>query len=141
MAVAAATLAASATSSMQAAQVTPISADTRLPPMMDQGCASGLDGTANSSTADAPIGAMNHGLKPASRRWLSHAAKNTPSSAPRQPSSISRRDTVTGAGTKVANHSRPLRSSISALLAAVVLAAGQGTKARPRGPQRQRQEA
>jgi len=29
-----------------------------LPPNTDHGCASGLAGTANSSTADAPIGAI-----------------------------------------------------------------------------------
>jgi hypothetical protein len=41
------------------ATVTPTSAEIELPPMIDQGCASGLDGTAKSSTADAPIGATS----------------------------------------------------------------------------------
>ncbi len=42
-------------------QAMPISADTVLPPMTDHGCASGLDGTANTSTALAPMGATSHG--------------------------------------------------------------------------------
>jgi len=44
-------------------QATPISAESTLPPMMDQGCASGLAGTANSNTAEAPMGAMNQTLE------------------------------------------------------------------------------
>ncbi len=44
------------------AQVTPTTEATRLPPMMDHGCASGLAGTANSSTAEAPIGATSTGM-------------------------------------------------------------------------------
>ena len=62
-----------------------MAADTTLPPTMDHGCASGLDGTANSSTADAPIGAMNHTLSPPSIWWLTHAAHSRPHNAPRQP--------------------------------------------------------
>ncbi len=108
-----ATLAASAMSSMWAAHVTPISADTMLPPTMDQGCASGLAGTANNSTAEAPIGAMNHGLNPCRIRWLSHAAQNTPNSAPRQPRRISLFDTLTGAGTNAASHWRALRANVA----------------------------
>src|SRR5690349_10567098 len=46
-------------SSISFAQLTPINPATRLPPTIDQGCASGLAGTANSSTADAPIGATS----------------------------------------------------------------------------------
>ena len=38
-------------------------AETTLPPIVDQGCASGLFGTAKTRTADAPIGgtSMTHG--------------------------------------------------------------------------------
>ena len=39
----------------------PTSAEIVLPPTIDHGCASGLAGTANSSTADAPIGATIKG--------------------------------------------------------------------------------
>ena len=67
------------------AQVTPISADTRLPAMMDQGWASGLAGAANSSTADAPIGAMNQGLAPPSAWRPTHSVQNRPISAPSAP--------------------------------------------------------
>src|SRR4051812_24217174 len=112
---------ASAMSGTHFAQVTPISAATRLPPMMDQGWASGLEGTANSSTAEAPIGAMNHGFRPASMCWLNHAAQPRPSSAPRAPRAISRRETVTGAGTKAANHWATLRSPISGVPLVVAL--------------------
>src|ERR1700754_327067 len=48
-------------SGMSIPQITPTVADTRLPPISDHGCASGLAGTANSSTADAPIGAISIG--------------------------------------------------------------------------------
>src|ERR1700758_2156255 len=57
-----ASAAASVGSPTTIAQVTPIVADTRLPPMIDHGCASGLAGTANSSTADAPIGETSSGM-------------------------------------------------------------------------------
>jgi hypothetical protein len=40
---------------------TPVTADTTFPPRMDQGCASGLEGTAKSRTAEAPIGAIKTG--------------------------------------------------------------------------------
>lgn len=45
------------------AVTTPTAADTTLPPTIDHGCASGLEGTANSSTADAPTGATSQGVK------------------------------------------------------------------------------
>ncbi len=45
------------------AQVIPTTAAIKLPPMMDQGYAKGLAGTANNNTADAPMGAINQGLK------------------------------------------------------------------------------
>jgi hypothetical protein len=41
----------------QRTQATPTSPLTTLPPITDQGCASGLAGRANSSTEEAPIGA------------------------------------------------------------------------------------
>ena len=40
---------------------TPMMAEIVLPPMIDHGWASGLAGTANSSTAEAPIGATING--------------------------------------------------------------------------------
>lgn len=39
--------------------ITPTRAETTLPPMMAQGCASGLLGIANRRSADAPMGAIN----------------------------------------------------------------------------------
>src|SRR5262245_52222847 len=42
-------------------QAIPTSAETVLPPTTAQGCASGLDGTANTSTALAPMGATSQG--------------------------------------------------------------------------------
>src|SRR5689334_6496323 len=46
---------------MNCATSVPVKAESVLPPMIDQGCASGLAGTANSSTAEAPIGATSSG--------------------------------------------------------------------------------
>ena len=43
------------------AALTPTPAAIRLPPTIDHGWASGLDGTAKSRTADAPIGAIRTG--------------------------------------------------------------------------------
>ncbi|MCY1381661.1 hypothetical protein D9M69_695950 [compost metagenome] len=60
MASATATAAATAVSGIQLAQAMPTSVDSVLPPITDQGCASGLAGTANTSTAVAPIGATSH---------------------------------------------------------------------------------
>ena len=42
------------------AQVIPVRELKRFPPRIDQGCANGLEGTANSRVEDAPIGAMSH---------------------------------------------------------------------------------
>ncbi len=81
-------------------------AATRLPPMIDHGWASGLDGTANSSTADAPIGAMNHGLKPCRKRRQIHSVRNRPISAPRQLFRRSPRLAAIGIGTKVRSQAR-----------------------------------
>ena len=66
------------------AQATPTNADTTLPITIDQGCASGLDGTANTSTAAAPKGAINQAPKlatPASQ-CVSKAATKMPTPAP-----------------------------------------------------------
>ena len=52
---------AQAGSGIRLAQVMPTSADSVLPPTTDQGCASGLPGTANTSTALAPNGAASQG--------------------------------------------------------------------------------
>jgi len=48
-------------SGMKCATVTPVKAATVLPPMIGQGCAKGLDGTANRRTAEASIGAISIG--------------------------------------------------------------------------------
>ena len=53
--------AATAGSWMARAAVTPTRAEIVLPPRIDHGCASGLDGTANSNTAEAPMGATSSG--------------------------------------------------------------------------------
>ncbi len=53
--------------------------------MIDHGCASGLAGAANSSTADAPIGAMNQGLALPRAWWPTHSVQNSPTSAPNAP--------------------------------------------------------
>ncbi len=50
--------AASSTSGTRWKQATPTSAETVFPPTTAQGWASGLLGTQNSSTAEAPIGAI-----------------------------------------------------------------------------------
>ena len=47
---------------MLCADITPIAAASRLPPIIDHGCANGLAGTPNNRTADAPIGAMSNGI-------------------------------------------------------------------------------
>jgi hypothetical protein len=41
--------------------VTPTNAEMTLPPNTGHGCANGLDGTTNTSTADAPMGAIRNG--------------------------------------------------------------------------------
>jgi hypothetical protein len=46
---------------MKRAAVTPINAAKKLPPTTDQGCASGLAGTPNTNTVEAPIGAKSAG--------------------------------------------------------------------------------
>jgi len=46
---------------IQCAAVAPIKAAARLPPMIDHGCVGKLAGAPNSSTAEAPIGAISKG--------------------------------------------------------------------------------
>ena len=55
-----------------------------LPPTTGHGCARGLAGAANSSTADAPIGATMNGSAdgPMSNACAVHAATSRPSSDP-----------------------------------------------------------
>ncbi len=53
--------AAMAMSLIKSAKVTPTTAAIVLPPIIDQGCAKGLAGTANNKTAEAPIGAIKNG--------------------------------------------------------------------------------
>ncbi len=61
---------------------TPISADAALPPAIDHGWASGLDGTAKRRTADAPIGAMIHGIETGTIAAQVNPARPMPTSAP-----------------------------------------------------------
>ena len=85
------------------AHVTPTVAATRLPPMIDHGCASGLAGTANSSTAEAPMGATSKGISVAApgTSFIIVPVKKMPISAPTAERTRSRQRTVTGAGTKL----------------------------------------
>ena len=55
-------------SGTSSATVTPTKAETKFPHRIDQGCASGLEGTANNRTAEAPIGAIMAGSVGSKRR-------------------------------------------------------------------------
>ena len=90
------------------AHVTPIVAETRFPPMIDQGCASGLAGTANSNTAEAPMGATSSGMsvRGPNSRYIEPPVNAMPSSAPRHERARSCNCTVTGAGIKLENQRR-----------------------------------
>ena len=79
-----ATDAATAGSSIQRAHAMPTSADNVFPPITDQGCASGLAGTAKTSTALAPKGATSQALVVSSRpiNWLMSAVIRIPNAAP-----------------------------------------------------------
>lgn len=64
---------------------TPTAAEIALPPITDHGCANGLEGTANTSTADAPSGATIDGNPGACGAYMQSAAvKLRQTSAPRQ---------------------------------------------------------
>ena len=80
----------------QRAQATPISADTRWPPNIGQGCDSAPWGAANSSTADAPIEAtIRTVLLPLpSTKWLAHSTASIPSRPPPAEIQCSRSETV-----------------------------------------------
>jgi hypothetical protein len=88
------------------AHVTPTSAATKFPPRMDQGCASGLAGTPNNSTADAPIGAISQAA--ATGEWRTAALRRPvnrmPSIAPRPDRKRSAWLTVARAGSRAASH-------------------------------------
>lgn len=106
-----ATAAAVIGSAIHCAHATPTVAATRLPPMIDQGCASGLAGTANSSTADAPIGATSSGTRPGtpgSSRIVTPTVA-MPTSAPAHERRRSRQPRVIGWGMKLCNHCRNVR--------------------------------
>ncbi|MNX27858.1 hypothetical protein D3C86_579530 [compost metagenome] len=64
---------------------TPIRAETPLPTRMDQGWARGLAGAANSSTAEAPMGAISQCTSSPSPHWQSQAVPSNPTKAPRAP--------------------------------------------------------
>jgi hypothetical protein len=99
---------ASTGSGIQRAQLTPITAATRLPPMIDHGCANGLAGTPNSNTAEAPIGAISKGkgaLEP-SAQWLTSPVSKIPNKAPLQARRRSVALTITGPGIKPRNHNQ-----------------------------------
>ena len=88
------------------AAVTPIAAATILPPTIDQGCASGLFGMPNSSTAEAPIGATNHKLACPNSQWLIRLVMVRPSPAPTLAITISFLATGSGCGQKRAKKVR-----------------------------------
>ena len=110
IATATATAAAGTGSGIHIAAVTPTVAETRLPPMIDQGCASGLAGTANSSTAAAPIGAMNQGSAAPSHCSASACVPSRPSAAPTLASHSSRRLPASGGGAKPRSSANSLGS-------------------------------
>src|SRR5580704_13632092 len=90
-------------STIQLAQATPTVAETILPPMMDHGCASGLAGTAKSSTADAPMGATRSGIFAAGprRTCIVPPVNAIPSNAPRHDLRRSGHRTAMGWGAKL----------------------------------------
>lgn len=98
MATAAATPQARPGSGISRPAQTPTVAASALPPTIDQGCASGLLGTPNSSTAEAPIGAINHRFTSPKIKWLIQPASISPKPAPTLEISISRLPTASGCG-------------------------------------------
>src|ERR1700722_2221380 len=81
---------------MKCAAVTPTIAATVLPPMIDQGWARGLDGTAKRRTAEAPIGAISKGsanVAPTAQELMT-PVKRMPRNAP--PEARSRSDAGRG---------------------------------------------
>lgn len=94
------------TSPKQRMQITPISPLTTLPPMADHGCASGLAGSANSSTEDAPIGATRKMEPPGNRYSPIRAVSSRPNRAPPAARNCSRRLAVLGLGSQGASNAR-----------------------------------
>lgn len=119
------------------AQVTPTTDATRLPPMMDHGCASGLAGTANSSTAEAPIGATSRGTGtgPSGTQCIAAPVNRIPTSAPAAERRRSVQRTVTGAGAKLASQrSRARRYTMGSGMAAIACGRPHRDKGGARGP-------
>jgi len=83
--------------------VTPINAARVLPPTIDQGWARGLAGTANRSTAEAPIGAISQGPAEPEAQVHSTPVSSKPTNAPTRLRNRSTALTVSGAGTKLRN--------------------------------------
>ena len=78
-----------------------------MPPKIDQGRANGLEGTANSNTAEAPIGAINIVTEAAfpSITYLGRLVSKTPMKAPIQARKRSVWLTAIGTGEKLRIHS------------------------------------
>src|SRR5690348_12268393 len=79
---------------------TATNADSVLPPTTDHGCASGLAGNVNTSTALAPSGAINHVAPGTADRRHSTPVIRIPSNAPATERQRSGKSTVSGAGRK-----------------------------------------
>lgn len=94
-------------SSIHRAQATPTKAETRLPPMIDHGWASGLSEAPNKSTADAPMGATRSGMFPAwpNNTWVARPVNAIPMSAPTHRRTRSRHCGAAGWGAKRVSHS------------------------------------
>ena len=93
-------------SGMAPEQTAPTNADNVLPPNTGQGCARGLDGIPNTSTALAPSEASIQGpgaIAPAHQR-LSRAVIKTPITAPTTKRSRSRPSMPKGEGQKLCSH-------------------------------------
>jgi nitrate/nitrite transporter NarK len=78
-------------SGISMAQAVPINADKVFPPTTDQGWAMGLEGTPNTSTALAPMGAMSQVVAAGLSHWLNKPVNRMPSAAP---ATIRHRSTV-----------------------------------------------
>ena len=100
MAIPTASAAASAVSGISMAQAVPINADTVLPPTTDHGCAKGLEGTANTRTALAPMGAMSHEVSCEPSHRLNKPVNKMPSAAPAMARHFSSVGIVKDAGRK-----------------------------------------
>lgn len=79
----------------------PVTTAMVLPPITDQGWESGLDGTAKTRTADAPIGAISHGMASGAICADTKPVNPMPSSAPTQAINRSRRLLPASSGVKI----------------------------------------